>query len=194
MPTSKIMVIRHAEKPNGATGVMPDGSTSPEALTPTGWQRAGALVGLFAPPSGHFADPRLASPQAIYAAGVAHHSNSLRPQQTVAPLAAKLGLRVNMDHPKGDEAALVQAATTVGGIALISWEHEAIPAIAALVLDGNQGIPQHWPDDRFDLVLVFDRPDGQGAWSFAQVPQRLLAGNRTDLVSVAGHEGRSRVG
>lgn len=76
-----------------------------------------------------FADPHLASSQAVYASGVAHHSNSLRPQQTVAPLAAKLGLATNTNHPKGDEAALVQAATTIGGTVLIVWEHEAIPGL-----------------------------------------------------------------
>jgi broad specificity phosphatase PhoE len=184
MPTSKIMVIRHAEKPNGASGVMPDGTGNSEALIPTGWQRAGALVGLFVPPGGHFADPHLATPQAVYASGIGHHSKSLRPQQTVAPLAAKLGLSVDTGHAKGDEAALVQAATAIGGTVLIAWEHEAIPAIAQLVLGGNQGVPQHWPDDRFDLVWVFDRPDGQGTWSFTQVPQRLLAGDRADPIAL----------
>jgi broad specificity phosphatase PhoE len=184
MATSKIMVIRHAEKPDGSGGVMPDGSTNPEALIPTGWQRAGALVRLFVPPDGHFADTRLASPGTVYASGVGHHSKSLRPQQTVTPLSAKLGLRVNTDHPKGDEAALVQAATTIGGTVLIAWEHEAIPAIAELVLGSSQNVPQHWPDDRFDLVWVFDRPDGHGAWSFTQVPQVLLAGDRAAPIAL----------
>jgi hypothetical protein len=49
---------------------------------------------------------------------------------------------------------------------------------AELLLCSNQNVPQHWPDDRFDLVCVFDRPDGHGAWSFTQVPQGLLAGDR----------------
>ena len=163
---------------------MPDGTPNPEALTAVGWQRAGALAGLFAPPDGHFADPHLTTPHAIYAAGVAHHSESLRPQQTVAPLAAKLALSLNTAHPKGDEAALVQAATTIGGVVLIAWEHEAIPAIAGLVLGGSQGVPQHWPGDRFDLVWVFDRPDGNGTWSFTQVPQRLLAGDSAAPISL----------
>ena len=182
MPTTKIMVIRHAERPNGAQGVMPDGTPNPEALTAIGWQRADALVGLFAPPGGHFTDPHLRTPQAIYASGIAHHSDSLRPQQTVTPLAEKLGLRLNTDFPKGDEAALVRAATTIGGVVLIAWEHEAIPEIAQLVLGGNQGIPQHWPGNRFDLVWVFDRPDQSGMWSFAQVPQRLLPGDSADPI------------
>jgi broad specificity phosphatase PhoE len=184
MATSKIMVIRHGEKPNGSGGVMPDGSVNPEALTPTGWQRAGALVGLFVPSAGHFADTSLATPRTVYASDVGRHSKSLRPQQTVTPLAAKLGLSVNTDHPKGDEAALVQAATTIGGTVLIAWEHEAIPAIAELLLGSNQKVPQHWPDDRFDLVWVFDRPDGHSTWSFIQVPQRLLAGDRADPIAL----------
>ena len=51
MPTTKIMLIRHAEKPNGdgGPGLMPDGAQNPEALTALGWTRANALVGLFAP-------------------------------------------------------------------------------------------------------------------------------------------------
>ena len=40
----KIMVIRHAEKPNGqATGVKESGEPSSRDLTVRGWQRAGAL-------------------------------------------------------------------------------------------------------------------------------------------------------
>ncbi|MBV8526309.1 MAG: hypothetical protein JOY71_30070 [Acetobacteraceae bacterium] len=182
MPTTKIMVIRHAEKPDQDQGVMPDGTPNPEALTVSGWRRAGALVGLFAPPGGRFADPRLTTPQAIFGSGVAHHSESLRPQQTVTPLAAKLAFSINTEHRKGDEAALVQAATTIGGVVLIAWEHEAIPNIAQLILGSSQGVPQHWPGDRFDLVWVFDRPDGSGTWRFTQVPQQLLAGDSADPI------------
>jgi hypothetical protein len=36
MPATKIMLIRHAEKPNGDVGLMPDGTQNPEALTPVG--------------------------------------------------------------------------------------------------------------------------------------------------------------
>lgn len=184
MPTTKIMVIRHAEKPDQDQGVMPDGTPNPEALTVSGWRRAGAVVGLFAPQGGHFADPHLTTPQAIFASGVAHHSASLRPQQTVTPLAAKLAFSINTEHRKGDEAALVQAATTIGGVVLIAWEHEAIPDIAQLILGSSQVVPQHWPGDRFDLVWVFDRPDGSGTWRFTQVPQRLLAGDSADPIPV----------
>ncbi len=177
MPTTKIMVIRHAEKPNGNAGVMPDGSANPEALIVQGWQRAGALAGLFVPPAGRLADPHVATPHTIFAAGIGHHSKSLRPQQTVMPLAAKLARQIDTTHPKGDEAPLVQTATTIGGIVLIAWQQEAIPEIAGLVRDSSQNIPQSWPDARFDLVWVQDRPGGSGPWNFTRVPQLLLAGD-----------------
>ena len=182
MPTTMIMLIRHAEKPNEAAGVMPDGTPNPEALTAKGWQRADALVGLFVPPGGRFTDPHLATPQTIFASGIGTHSKSLRPQQTVTPLAPKLGLSINTSYPKGNEVGLVATATTIGGIVLIAWEHEAIPEIADLLVAGKQSIPQHWPGDRFDEVWVFDRPTGSGEWSFTQVPQRLLPGDSANPI------------
>jgi hypothetical protein len=185
MATAKLMLIRHAEKPNGAQGVMPDGSQNSEALVVQGWQRAGALVGLFVPPGSRFANPLLATPGTIFATGIAHHSESLRPQQTVTPLAAKLNVRINTTFPKGEEAAMVNAATTVGGIVLVAWQHEDIPGIAGLVLGGSSGVPRQWPGDRFDLVWVFDRPGGIGPWRFNQVPQLLLAGDSATTIAMS---------
>jgi broad specificity phosphatase PhoE len=181
--TVKIMIIRHAEKPDGDAGVGPDGAADTESLTVRGWQRSGALVGLFAPAGGHFASPSLATPQKIFASGIGHHSNSNRPQQTVTPLAAKLGLTIDTSHLKEDEAALAQAAAVAGGNVLIAWEHERIPDIARAIVGDSAPIPQPWPDDRFDIVWVFDRDPGtSGTWSFSQTPQSLLAGDRIELI------------
>ena len=52
MTARKIMVIRHAEKPDDAdtvSGVTLEGHQNPEELTARGWQRAGALATFFAP-------------------------------------------------------------------------------------------------------------------------------------------------
>ena len=72
------------------------------------------------------------------------------------------------------------------GVVLIAWQHQDIPAIGAHLLahSGASGIalPTSWPQDRYDLVWVFDRPAGSGPiTAFTQVPQLLLAG---DLDSV----------
>ena len=117
MPATKIMLIRHAEKPDGEPGIMPDGSQNPEALTATGWSRARSLVGLFAPADGSFADLRLARPGALFASG----SDSLRPKQTLTPLAEALNLVIDASFLKGQEDRLVAAAKNAEGVVLIAW-------------------------------------------------------------------------
>jgi hypothetical protein len=91
MAATKIMIIRHAEKPErqdeGPSGVSLEGVHDPEELIVPGWQRAGALARFFAPRDGHFVDVQLATPQVIFASKIAHHSHSLRPKHTVQPLA-----------------------------------------------------------------------------------------------------------
>jgi broad specificity phosphatase PhoE len=179
LPTTKIMVIRHAEKPNGEPGIMPDGSPNPKALTATGWSRARALVGLFDPQGGRFADPRLARPGRLFASG----SDSLRPKQTLTPLADALGLAIDANYLKGQEDRLVAAAKNAGGVTLIAWQHEAIPKIAALVRGSAQGVPPRWPGGRFDLVWVFDRQDN-GDWSFGQAPELTMPGDSSRPIAL----------
>jgi hypothetical protein len=181
----KIMVIRHAEKHDDAgiiAGVTVEGRPDPEDLTVRGWQRAGALIGLFLPPDGAFVDRNLATPDAIFASGIGPHSKSQRPQNTVAPLAAKLGLQLNANHLKGEEAKLAADVLASNGVVLIAWEHQAIPVIGKSIVGNNTSCPQSWSENRFDLVWVFDQDVGSGEWSFHQVPQRLLAGDSSEPI------------
>jgi hypothetical protein len=44
-------------------------------------------------------------------------------------------------------------------------------------------IPGKWPNDRFDIVWVFDPPvKNKGRWKFTQVPQRLLPGDANTVI------------
>ena len=173
MPAAKIMLIRHAEKPSGdgAPGLMPSGVENPRALTLTGWKRANALVDLFNPADGAVPRPRLAKPRSLFASG----SESLRPRQTMAPLAGALSLSIRT-FLNGQEPELVAAVKAADDPVLISWRHEAIPAIAALIRGDANGVPPRWPADRFDLVWVFDLRTS-GAWTFTQVPQLVMPGD-----------------
>jgi len=74
-PPSKIMIIRHGEKPPKSPGkkgpwdVLVDGqSGNGKSLIVPGWQRAGALNAFFAPYQANPADPEIAKPDYIYAA------------------------------------------------------------------------------------------------------------------------------
>ena len=185
MAVSKIMIIRHAEKPSDdglIAGVSQDGSPDSKELIVRGWQRSGALVRLFAPTAGSFSHAALATPDVIFASGVAKHSDSLRPQHTVLALAEFLGQQIDLSHAKGEENALVADAMARRGNVLISWEHEAIPTIAGLIAGNPTIYPQKWPSERFDLVWVFDRGMGATNWTFTQVPQMLLPGDVSDPI------------
>jgi hypothetical protein len=183
MTASKIMVIRHAEKPDDAVtvfGVTIEGHQDPEELTVRGWQRAGALATFFAPPDEHFRDQRIEKPLTIFASRVVPHSKSLRPQHTVEPLAELIGReKLRLDFSEGEEQQLVAAVIAVDGMTLISWHHEAIPAIKDLLL-GDHSPPQKWDKARFDLVWAFTRT--ATGWRFEQVPQLLLAGDKPDPI------------
>jgi hypothetical protein len=182
MPAAKIMLIRHAEKPNGdgGPGLMPNGVENPRALTLAGWKRANALVGLFNPADGASPRPPLAKPRSLFASG----SESLRPKQTIAPLATALNLPVR-SFLKGQEPELVAAVKAAEDPVLISWQHEAIPEIANLVRGSADGVPPRWPAHVYDLVWVLDL-QASGAWSFAQVPELVMPGDSEKLIGLDG--------
>jgi len=178
--TPKVMLIRHAEKPGEPPpphGVTPGGDHDPESLIVTGWQRAGALVPFFAPAAGPPQSPLIATPRYLAASG----SKSLRPEQTITPLAARLGLKVDTSFQKDSLKKLKDYVTGLDGPVLVAWQHEDIPAIANEILGNDTTAPQKW-GDRFDVVWVFDLDASAGSYAFTQIPQQLLAGDSDSVI------------
>ncbi|BEH22859.1 Uncharacterised protein [Burkholderia pseudomallei] len=182
MKTPKIMIIRHAEKPEHhvVAGVDLQGQPDTKSLTPQGWQRAGALVQFFAPGDDGAPPPPLARPMHLFAAYAdpATDDDSKRPYQTLGPLSAYLGPTASIDDSCGKDELqkLVDKVSGLVGTVLIAWEHRRIPSVARLLVEPGVHVPD-WPDDRFDVVWVFDRQGS--AWQLTQVPQLLLAGDRS---------------
>ena len=180
---SKIMVIRHGEKPpDFGHGVDSKGQKDDSSLAVQGWQRAGGLATLFNPSRGSLQSPDLAVPQFIYATAVAPKSTSERPEETIQPLADKLGLAPitgPKDAPftKDNYAAMVASAVTSNGVVLISWQHEDIPEIANLILGSDTIQKGCWPGNRYDMVWVFDLGSNGQYQPLIQVPQLLLKGD-----------------
>lgn len=182
-PAPVIMVIRHAEKPTAkAAGVSEDGKQSPHDLIVQGWERAGALACLFAPTDGPLQNALLATPAFLFASAPsddvadASESKSHRPEETIRPLADKLGLQTNLQFAKGQEKEVAQAAQACSGPVLIAWQHESIYDIAKEIPGGSVA-PKNWPGSRFDIVFVFTLNNTATSYEFAQVPQCLLAGD-----------------
>jgi hypothetical protein len=203
---TKIMVIRHAEKPGvydkeTYAGIDLYGAADAGSLVTLGWQRAGALAALFDPFYSVVAPDSLASPQFLFAADPSEKSASdaapnsdnepsQRPYQTILPLSLKLHLSIDAKHKKKDYATMVEKALARSGAVLVAWQHQDIPSIGNEILSqtGTKGIPmpQNWPGARYDLVWVFDRPGGSGPIStFTQVPQMLLAGDQNSAIPIS---------
>ncbi len=170
MSAPKILLIRHAEKPDETgSGVTAEGRPSDKSLNVRGWQRAGALAPFFAGSN----TPRFL---------LASHSSSDRPRETLIPLSAKLGVAINTDFGKGDEARLAETAKSCDGVVLISWQHEFMAAVANAILGDGTTAPQEWPKNRFDLVWIFTLDGAAARYAFTQMPQMLLAGDSDQVI------------
>jgi hypothetical protein len=196
---TKIMLIRHAEKPTStANGINIDGDPDSSSLIPQGWQRAGALNGLFTSAIGPLPIPDFLFAPNLYSSDTPaetqtstakqHGSGtSRRPYETITPLSLKLGIIINAipgstepaQYAKGDYPAMLDAAMACPGVVLISWEHGEIPDIANQILGNQTTAPQKWPSERFDMVWVFDLNTAANTYSFNQAPQLLLQGDLT---------------
>lgn len=178
MAARKVMIVRHAEKPakhGGPSGVTLYGERDDHDLTPRGWQRAGALVTLFAPRSGRKVLGVIERPNAIYAAGVDAASRSRRSQLTVEPTAEALEppLILVTTHCPGEEAKVArQIEASSEEVCLICWEHKRIKDLVHEITKGAIKAP-HWNRTRFDVTFVLSK--ASGGWQFEEVPQMLLS-------------------
>ena len=185
MPDPTIFILRHGEKPKGdAPGIKPDGSHSPHSLTVKGWRRAGALPSLFGAAGHSHASAPLQVPATIFAAspkakGADPKEKSKREKETATPLAAKLGLSLNLKFGKGLEVELAKAVRKSDGPVAIVWEHERIVELTKLFSD-SKDIPAKWPSDRFDIVFVLTAVPG--GYAFQQLPQLLLEDDSKSLI------------
>jgi hypothetical protein len=174
---TKIMVIRHAEKPPSHPppfGITIEGARDKQSLTVRGWQRAGALASLFAPANGAFQNLSLAKPQCLYASKPVKRKGSRRAFETITPLAEKLALKINSNFQKFEADSMLEDALLCNGVVLICWQREYILQIAYQILANKAVAPPEWPEDRFDMVWVFDRNRSSLQYSFKQIPQSLL--------------------
>ena len=183
---TKIMLIRHAEKPvpDGAAGVAPDGSADPKSLSESGWERAKKLVGFFSQPT---ARP-IEKPDAVFAA--APDAGSKRPYETVLPLAEALwpgperSQAFNIAIPKENVQDLAPAVMAASGVVLVCWEHTLIhDAVSAL--PQTPATPPKWPGDRFDVVWILTA--APGGWDFEQTPQRLMETDQDTVIPFSRH-------
>jgi hypothetical protein len=76
------------------------------------------------------------------------------PSQTIQDRGGRLGVAIQSPLPEGQEPALAEAILdSGGGVVLICWKHQHIPALAQAIPTVNATtIPTGWPSDRFDII------------------------------------------
>jgi broad specificity phosphatase PhoE len=130
MAPTEILLLRHPEKRDGTdvrNGFTSEDWENGKSLSIRGWQRAGALVALLAP--NPLLGPRLPRPDRIYASAFRNGAgHSRRPEQTVLPLAQKLGLAVDLTWALHQERAFGAALAAEAGVALACWQHQGLAA------------------------------------------------------------------
>ena len=161
---SRVMIIRHAEKP--ANDSDPD-------LSPDGYKRAHALTELFN------IHPEYASkglPSHIFAAKYVPGQNANRAIETITPLAKVLGLPVEIPNVGSETQELSDRILNNhkydGKVVLISWTHGNIPKLAN-ALGGN--CAKKWDGSVFDRVWMLEYSDSEIECS--DLPESVLPGD-----------------
>jgi broad specificity phosphatase PhoE len=174
------MFTRHGEKPSESGtpfGVDQHGEKDEHALSVRGWQRAGALAGLFQM-NASAKYPGVVKPGVIYATAPSSQSHSTREFNTAEPLAKALGLAVNTDFEHGHEHKLVKHVLEQNENALVVWHHGEIPAaLSSFAISNASEVPDEWPEERFDLIWVLTNVDKGTSYRFTSVNQQLLSGD-----------------
>lgn len=163
---ARVIVIRHAEK---------DEPETDNHLNERGYRRAQALVGFFL---NNPAVVRFGAPVAIYATEPKDEDGSLRPIETVTPLAQDLGIRINSGFKKKEVAGMVREILAKpeyeGRTVVICWQHTGIPEIARAF--GLDSAPEKWPKRTYDRAWILDF-SGDHVVSFNNMAQNLLPGD-----------------
>jgi hypothetical protein len=140
-PPTKVIIIRHAEKPEKG-----------QNLSCQGMNRAAALPAVL--------HQKFGTPEYTYvpAMGGGKKGSHLRMFQTVSPFATQYNLKVNTKYKVNDTQDLAQDIMRHNGTVLVVWEHDAINNIAkALGVDH----PGKWSGDDFDSIWIITFQHGK---------------------------------
>ena len=102
-------------------------------------------------------------PQVLLACHPSHKGHTLRPRETLLPLAHHLKLEVQTPFESKDYAQLAHALlhdpAYRGKAVVVCWVHDSMPAFAAAL--GVTPEPPKWKDSDYDSAYVITLPEGR---------------------------------
>ena len=160
---ARIILLRHAEKPANESDIH---------LSERGQQRAHALAGWATNSPAWGTNDQ---PSAVFACKPTTKARSLRPIETITPLAERLKLNVQTPYPAKDPSALAQLIlkdpALKGKTVIICWARDELPELAGCF--GVKSGPVKWGKNVFDRfwLITFSGASPE----LKDRPQRLLA-------------------
>jgi hypothetical protein len=137
----KIVIIRHAEKPEKG-----------DNLTCQGLNRALLLPKLL---NAKFGIPAYIFVPAI---GLGESTKHSRMFQTIGPFAMKYNLTINTSHEEKDSLMIAKDLKSRKGTLLLVWEHKAIAPIVRSL--GVNAPNLKWSDDDYDSIWIITFKNG----------------------------------
>ena len=146
-PPLKIIILRHAEKPDNG-----------DNLSCQGLNRALAL------PDVLYSKFKLPDYIFVPSINTGKTTGTARMYQTIVPFAVKYNLNIDTKFDVGKEKALCQSISKRSGTVMVVWEHNNIPAIAQeLGVTAEKKLK--WKGSDFDTIWIITFKDGKAELS-----------------------------
>lgn len=139
----KIVIIRHAEKPDAG-----------DNLSCKGFNRSLQLSAVLY--------NKYKVPDKIFIPSISNgkSANQLRMLQTITPFAVKYNLKIDSKFDVDDVKDLADAILKTNGYALVVWEHDKINNIVKALGVDDKGMK--WSDNDFDSIWIINFKNGKG--------------------------------
>ena len=150
---ARVIVIRHAEKPDDPENshLSEDGQVRAQRLVK--WLTQGAVLGTNGPPAG------------LYAPQPTRRGFGVRCSETLQPSARRLGQQLKIAHGSADYEFLahliLRDKSLRGKNVVVCWTHEFLPQLAAAC--GVDPPPPKWKGDDYDSAYIITFPEGKAA-------------------------------
>ena len=142
----KVVIIRHAEKPDKG-----------DNLSCKGFNRSLQL------PAVLYAKFKVPDKVFVPSPDNAKSANHLRMLETIVPFAVKYNLSINSEFNVDDVRNAVEAILQSRGYVLVVWEHNRIDNLATALGADAKGMK--WSDDDYDSIWILDFKKGKVAFS-----------------------------
>jgi hypothetical protein len=143
----KVIIIRHAEKPDNG-----------DNLSCKGFNRSLQL------PAVLYSKFKLPNQIFVPSVGNGKSTNQSRMFETIIPFAVKYNLEINSKFDVTDTKDLASAITKTNGYVLVVWEHNNIDNIVKALGADTKGIK--WSGNDFDSIWIINFKNGKAILSF----------------------------